>query len=140
MATVTNVHGLKAGTGGQAGTMDIQFLLIKAYDKAFNLTQTANNDYEYSSDSNDGLAQIVAIVQDFAEIYYIGVPEANSGGENDLTRVIIGINPNTARGLPEGVVLPSATGNWSELESALGGGSEAWFAIPGQGWNWWYND
>lgn len=139
MSSVTNTNGLKVVTGGQAGT-NIQFLLIKSYSRPFNLTSRPNNNYEYTSDSNDGFAQIVSIVQDFAEVYYVGIPEANSGGENELTRVIIGINPNSARGLPSGLKYPSATGRWEELETALGGGSEAWFGIPGYGWNWYYND
>jgi hypothetical protein len=145
MASTSNPNGLRAITGGQAGTLDIQFILIRCYNSAFTLTATAQDPYEFISDPNDGFAKIVAVVQDFAEIYYIGIPEANSGGESDLTRVIIGVNPVSARGLPTDLAYPSATGRWTDLETALnaqigGGNSEAWFGIPGYGWNWFYND
>lgn len=145
MASVSNPNGLRVVTGGQMGSLDIQFIMIKCYNSAFTITSTANDPYEYISNSNDGLAQIVAVVQDFAEIYYVGLPEANSGGENNLTRVIIGINPVSARGLDPAYAYPSATGRWDALETALNdqisdGGAEAWFGIPGYGWSWYYND
>jgi len=150
MASAPNPNGLRAVTGGQAGTMDIQFVLIKCYNTPFTLTPTQTvptDNFEFISNSNDGLAQIVATVQDFAEIYYIGWPEANSGGENDLTRVIIGVNPYSARGLPTDIEFyPTAQGRWTELETALntigGSDSEAWFGIPGNsgsGWGWTYD-
>jgi len=146
MPSISNPNGLRAMTGGQAGTLDMQFVLIKCYNAAFTLTQVSTEDpYEYMSNPNDGFAQIVAIVQDFAEIYYIGLPEANSGGESDLTRVVIAVNPISARGLPTDLLYPSATGRWTDLETALNdalsdGSAEAWFGIPGYGWDWFYND
>lgn len=151
MASFTDVNGLRVNTGGQAGTMDLQFVLIKSYNSAFTLTPTQtvpSNNYEFISDSDDGFAQIIAVVQDFAEIYYIGWPEANSGGESDLTRVIVAINPFTARGLPTTINFwPTATGRWTELETALNDAisvsdAEAWFAMPGYAWEnggWWYD-
>lgn len=151
MAIVSNPNGLRAVTGGQAGTMDIQFVLIKCYNSAFTLTPTQPappnpvDNYEFISNSNDGLAQVVAVVQDFAEIYYIGWPEANSGGENDLTRIVIGVNPFSARGLDStATTFPTATGRWTDLETALNeqisnSDAEAWFAMPGVGWSWAYN-
>lgn len=144
MASIPNPNGLRAMTGGQAGTMDLQFVLIACYNSAFNLTPTQtvpSNNYEYISDSNDGFAQIMAVVQDFAEVYYVGIPEANSGGENDLTRLVVAINPFTARDLPTGIDFwPTATGQWDALINALndaisGGSAQAWFAMPGNNWS-----
>ena len=144
MASAPNPNGLRAVTGGNAGTLDIQFVAIRCYNAPFTLTPTQTvptDNYEFISNSNDGLAQIVAVVQDFAEIYYIGIPEANSGGENDLTRVIIGVNPVSARGLPTDIEFyPTATGAWSELVTALnekisGSDAEAYFTMPAFNWS-----
>lgn len=148
MASIGNPNGLRVVTGGQAGSLDVQYVLIKCYNSAFTLTPTITfptDNYEFISNPNDGLAQIIATVQDFAEIYYVGWPEANSGGEDYLTRVVVAINPNSARGLDSSnTVFPTATGRWSDLEDALnvwsGGGAEAWFAMPGIGWSWSYDN
>ena len=57
-------------TGGQAGTLDMQFVLIKCYNAAFTLTQVSTEDpYEYMSNPNDGFAQIVAIVQEIGRAH-----------------------------------------------------------------------
>lgn len=150
MAYITNVNGLRVVTGGQVGSLDMQFILIRCYNTPFTLTPTQPSppnpvqNYEFISNANDGFSQLIQVVQDWAEIYYIGIPEANSGGETDLTRVVVGINPVTARSLPDGQSYPTAAGRWTLLEAALddyfGGGSEVWFAMPGIGWTWDYDN
>lgn len=149
MAIASNPNGLRVVTGGQAGSLDVQFILIRCYNSAFTINSIASNSYEYISDANDGFAQIIAVVQDFAEIYYISKPDANSGGENDLTRVIVAINPNTARGLPTDLgAYPTTGGRWTELETALndkisGSDALAYFGLPscsGGSWTWAYDN
>lgn len=151
MAIVSNPHGLRVVTGGQVGSFDVQYVLIKCYNAPFTLTPTVTfptNNWEFISDSNDGLSEIIQIVQDFAEIYYIGWPQADSGGETDLTRLVVAINWNTARGLDsDNIVFPTATGRWTALETELNArisvsDAEAWFAMPGGNWSndgWNYN-
>jgi hypothetical protein len=144
MASVSNPNGLRVVTGGGAGTLDMQFVLIRCYNSAFTITATSQDPYEYISNPDDGFAQIISVIQNYAEIYYIGIPEANSGSESDLTRIVVAVNPVTAQGLPLDYTYPTAEGRWTLLEEALdaqigGGGSLAYFGMPGVGWNWFYD-
>ena len=144
MPTQPNPNGLRVVTGGGMGTIQAQWILIKVYDTPFTVTPLPNDPYLLISNPNDSFSQIIQVVQNFAEIYFIGNPEPNSGGETDLTRIAVMINPNTENDSDNNTSFPTAAGRWTTLEAALDAqfstsGTEVWYGIP-YGWSWFYDD
>ena len=128
----------KVTTGSQLGTPQLQALLIKTVNEDWGTLTTdplTQNPNIKVSDSNTLFAKIVRAVQDHAEIYFIGNPQTNAGGESNKTECVIWVNVNTNT---SGGELRSE-GRWTELEDylhlAVPTADPIWvyFAVP-DGW------
>jgi hypothetical protein len=128
----------KVTTGSQLGTPQLQALLIKTYNEDWGtLTADPLNPNIKISDPDTIFTRIVRAVQSYAEIYFIGNPQTNCGGESIVTECVIWINSNTHTG---GVELTSE-GQWTALASHIQASiptSDAvyvWYGVP-EGWIW----
>jgi len=131
---------LKVKTGSQLGTPQLQALLIKTYNESWGnfVTDpaTQNENIKFTGPDTT-FAKIVRAVQDYAEIYFIGNPQTNCGGENNVTECVFWVNVNTNT---SGGELRSE-GRWTELESHIQANIPTsdtvyvLFAVP-DGWIW----
>ena len=127
-------------TGSQLGTPELQTILIKTYDLDWGTLTTdtnTNNPNIKVSDANTNFAKIVRAVQDYAEIYFIGNPQTNCGGESNVTEcmMLVNVNTNTSGGELR------SEGQWNGLANHIHNvldsdpGINVWFAVP-DGWIW----
>jgi hypothetical protein len=130
----------KVITGSQLGTPQLQALLIKTYNEDWGNIVTepeTQNDNIRVSAPGSTFSRIIRAVQDYAEIYYIGNPQKNVGGENNVTECVVWVNVNTNT---SGGELRS-NGRWTELENHIqvnvptNDPVYVWFAVP-DGWVW----
>ena len=131
---------LKVKTGSQLGTPQLQAILIKTYDVNWGSlvtdTSTQNENIKFSGPDTN-FAKIVRAVQDYAEIYFIGNPQSNCGGESNVTEcmMLVNVNTNTSGGELR------SEGQWNGLANHIGtvlageGSFNVWFAVP-DGWIW----
>jgi hypothetical protein len=135
-SVTTNYQRVK--TGSQLGTPELQALLIKTDNLNWGALSTDTNTGNFNiriSNPDTNFAKIVRAVQDYAEIYFIGNPQSNAGGETNKTECVIWVNVNTNTSAGE---LRSA-GQWTDLSDhiydTLGGGTNVWvyFAVQ-DGW------
>jgi hypothetical protein len=127
-------------TGSQLGTPQLQALLIKTQNEDWGTLTTdplTQNPNIKVSESNSTFSRIVRAVQDYAEIYFIGNPQTNAGGESNKTECVIWINSNTHTGGAE----LSSEGRWAALENhihvAIPTFDQIWvyYGVP-DGWIW----
>ena len=130
----------KITTGSQLGTPQLQAILIKTYNEDWGTISadlSTGNPNIKVSESNTLFAKIVRAVQDHAEIYFIGNPQTNCGGESNVTESVMWVNVNTNT---SGGDLRSE-GRWTELEQYLhltvptSDPIYVYFAVP-DGWIW----
>lgn len=129
----------KVTTGSQLGTPQLQALLIKTYNISWgNLVtdpSTQNENIKVSGPDTN-FAKIVRAVQDYAEIYFIGNPQTNAGGESEVTECVLWVNVNTNTSGGELRSNQRWTGLQSHINETLGGVDvSVYFAVP-DGWIW----
>jgi len=108
----------KVTTGSQLSTPQLQALLIKTQNEDWGTLTTdplTLNPNIKVSESNSTFSRIVRAVQDYSEIYFIGNPQTNAGGESNKTECVIWINSNTHTGGAE----LSSEGRWTALENHI---------------------
>jgi hypothetical protein len=133
-----NPNYRKVVTGSQLGTPQLQALLIKTANEDWGtLTADPLNPNIKISDPDTTFTRIVRAVQSYAEIYFIGNPQTNCGGESNKTECVIWINSNTHTGAVE----LSSEGRWTALENhihtAIPTYDPIWiyYGVP-DGWIW----
>jgi len=130
----------KVTTGSQLGTPQLQALLIKTANEDWGTLTTdplTQNPNIKVSEPSSTFSRIIRAVQDYAEIYFIGNPQTNAGGESNKTECVIWVNVNTNT---SGGELRSE-GRWTELENhihlAIPTFDQIWvyYGVP-DGWIW----